>query len=215
MVRRALLAVFGGLVVPSGWGCGEPPSAEEPSGSLPAGFELRLDRANRDPANFSVRSTAEGIAIETGPSGILYRTDDVVRSGDYALRATFTEVAAPRGHREGFGLFFGGRDLQGPNQRYTYFLVRADGRYLIKRRMGDSTANVSDGWVEAASVATAGNGDVLNDLRIEVAGDTVHFHCNGAELAALSAAEVEPYGIAGIRVNHNLDLRVTGFAITR
>jgi len=39
----------------------------------------------------------------------------------------------------------GRRGLDGKNQRYTYFLVRQDGKFLVKRRIGDSTAVVTTG----------------------------------------------------------------------
>jgi hypothetical protein len=49
--------------------------------------------------------------------------------------ATFTQTK-PSAHAEGYGLFFGGKSLEGKDQQYTYFLIRQDGSYLIKRRGG-------------------------------------------------------------------------------
>lgn len=216
-VGGSILAI---LTLVWGWGCGEGPPATDDTptaeaGTLPSGYVLRLDRSNRDPAAFRVASTEAGMSVKTGPSGILYRPEDLVPAGDYAVAARFTEISAPLGHREGVGLFIGGNDLAGPNQSYTYFLVRADGKYLIKRRAGSTTANVTNGWIASTDVARAGHGDVVNELRIQVAGDRVRFQCNGAQLAELPTSDVDSHGIAGVRVNHNLDVQMTGFAIER
>ena len=106
--------------------CGDPggggdPTAVAVSAHLPAGYVLRLDRHNRDPADFVATFNDGGLQVHTGPAGIVYRPDQVVDAGRYAVRARFTEIGAPIGHREGFGLFIGGQDLEGTNQRYTYF----------------------------------------------------------------------------------------------
>jgi hypothetical protein len=183
---------------------------------LPEGYALRLDRESGNAADYRVSEADGGMQVQTGPAGILYDQSNAVESGDYSVSASFTEVGAPPNHREAFGLFIGGADLQGENQAYTYFLVRADGRYLIKRRMGGETSNVSDGgWVDSDAVnAAAEGGDVTNDLAIEVRGDQVHFTINGTEVATLPAADVDAHGIAGVRVNHNLNVRVSDFEVS-
>lgn len=191
--------------------------ATEPSSSLPEGFALRLDRSNRNPADFRVTRGERGVEVRTGPSGILYRPDQSVDAGDFTVSATFTELGAPMGHREGFGLFIGGQGLEGPDQRYTYFLVRADGRYVIKHRVGSSTEEISRGWVasEAVRVAAMEDGDISNNLAISVIGDRVRFSCNGADVADVDAAGLSTHGILGLRVNHNLVVRVDQLRVDR
>lgn len=181
---------------------------------MPEGYALRLDHGGASPSDFQV-SDDGGLHVRTGPAGILYDEEDAVSSGDYSVSGTFTEIGAPPNHREAFGLFIGGQDLQGEGQRYTYFLVRADGRYLIKRRAGDDTSNVSEGWVESDAVsAGAEGGDYTNRLEVAVRGDQVHFSINGQEVAAVPASEVDAYGVAGVRVNHNLNVRVEDFELS-
>src|SRR6266851_4294789 len=70
------------------------------------------------------------------PAGWHARTDKNAPLANVNVVATFTQTKAPR-HPEGYGLLFGGRDLAGAAQRYTYFLVRGDGTFLVKRRNGD------------------------------------------------------------------------------
>ena len=133
----------------------------------------------------------------------------------YTVRATFTEIDAPIGHREGFGLFIGGENLASESQHYIYFLVRGDGRYLIKQRFGRSTLELSRGWQpsDAVRLATQGAGDVTNDLMIAVEGRQLRMLCNGETLADLMIEDGDVRGVAGIRVNHNLHVRVEDFVI--
>ena len=216
-VVTRVMTVAVGLAVGS---CGEPgasgvPPAVASSTHLPAGYALLLDRQNRDPADFVATSTDGGLQVRTGPAGIVYRPDQVVGAGDYAVRARFTELSAPMGHREGFGLFIGGQDLEGATQRYVYFLVRGDGRYVIKQRDGASTREMSDGWQSSAAVrvATQEDGDVTNELAIAVDGARLLFSGNGEPVADLPIGDLSVHGVVGARVNHNLWVRIQGFRV--
>lgn len=184
---------------------------------LPAGFDLRLDRATDNAADFHVAATDGGWHFETGPRAIMYdAADNTVESGDYAVSASFTEIGAPPNHREALGLIFGGQNLQAPDYTYSYFVVRATGDYLIKKRMGEETVEVTDGWVasDAVNAATPDGADVTNVLEVRVVGDQVHFSVNGTEVTTLPASGLDVYGVAGIRMNHNLEVRVTDWRMT-
>ncbi len=199
----------------SGPGGRHEPTDGGPSGHLPPGYAIRIDRENRDPANFIVRASDRGLQLETGPAGIIYRPDQVANSERYTVRGRFTEIDAPVGHREGFGLFIGGQDLEGPNQRYTYFLVRADGRYLVKHRNGASAGELSDGWEvsEAVRVPTSRGDDVTNELAIVLDGGRLRFSCNGELVTDIPIGEASTQGVVGVRVNHNLEVRVQDLSI--
>jgi hypothetical protein len=203
--------------------CGEtggdaaPSEAATPT-ALPAGYALRLDRQNRDRANFVATVDDDGtLSVQTGPAGILYRPDDVIEADGYTLRGRFTEMNAPMEHREGFGLFIGGQGLGDADQRYLYFLVRGDGRYLIKQRRGDATRDLSEGWQpsDAVRAPTTGDSDVSNELSIVVEGAEIRFSCNGEEVASLPVGDVSSLGVVGVRVNHNLQVRIEDFDLAR
>jgi len=192
-----------------------------PSGEatgLPAGYEMRMDRATDNRADFHVTGMDGGWHFETGPRAIMYNAaENTVDSGDYTVSASFTEIGAPPNHREALGLIFGGQNLQAPDYTYSYFVVRATGDYLIKKRMGDETEEVTEGWVASNAVhaATPDGADVTNVLEVRVAGDQVHFSINGTEVTTMPVADLDVYGVTGIRMNHNLNVMVNGWTLTR
>jgi hypothetical protein len=188
---------------------------------LPAGFEVRLDKPDGVLADFHTMSMDGALHIQTGPPGIFYNaTENTVETGNYSVSATFTEIGAPINHREAYGIFIGGSDLQGPAQAYTYFLVRADGSYLIKKRAGEETTPVTEGgrngWVTSEAVhAAAEAGDVTNALEIHIDGETAHFSINGTEVTTMPVSEINAWGVTGARINHNLDVQVSNWMLTR
>lgn len=118
----------------------------------------------------------------------------------------------PEGMHEGFGLFVGGRDLEGPGQAYTYFLIRDGGQFLVKRRAGAQTPTLQDWTTNAAIRSWADRGAesaVLNTLAVEVGRDAVRFLVNGTAVASMPRAQVPADGIVGLRINHHLNLHVS------
>lgn len=214
-VARAFLMLVFGLATGS---CGQTGANDHPAGAatsarLPPGYALRLDRENRAAADFVVAATEGGMEVHTGPAGILYRPEQVIEATTFGVHAAFTEVDAPEGHREGFGLFVGGRDLESTSQQYVYFMVRGDGHYLIKQRDGDATRDVSDGWQFSTAVRVATDHDVVNALAIAVDRMGVHFLCNGHTVATIPGGRLHTQGIVGVRVNHNLRVRIQDFRV--
>lgn len=187
-------------------------SAEEAAEKGPAArpnYTVRMDSPSSDPADFRLVEDDDGIRVQTGPAGIAYRADDAILSGDMHVQATFELFDAPIGYREAFGLFVGGIDLEGEELEYTYLLVRTTGDYLVKRRIGEITETLAD-WTAHPSVHTVEvEGDQpVNTLGIDVFGGQVHFVVNGDVVHVEPASRVRPYGVAGVRVNHRLDVRV-------
>jgi hypothetical protein len=109
---------------------------------LPAGWQVRLDDGSTQPTGVQFMTMGSGFHVMTGPAAILYKPD-MTKSGTYQVQATFRQME-PAEHPEAYGLFIGGADLQAANQKYTYFLIRQDGKYLIKRRAGMETPAVAE-----------------------------------------------------------------------
>jgi hypothetical protein len=191
--------------------------AEEAAEKGPAArpnYAVRMDSPSSNPADFQLVEDDDGIRIQTGPAGIAYRSGDAILSGDMHVQATFEQYDAPIGYREAFGLFVGGIDLEGEELEYTYLLVRTTGDYLVKRRIGEITETIAD-WTPHPSVHTVdAEGDrPVNTLGIDVFGGQVHFVVNGDVVHVEAASRVRPYGVAGVRVNHRLDVRVDNWIL--
>jgi hypothetical protein len=179
-------------------------------GSLPAGWKGRLDNGDKSLAGARVMLMGQGVHFTTGPAGIYYKASDKPLSGSYEVKATFTQMQ-PAAHPEAYGLIVGGSNLDAPNQKYTYFLVRQDGKFMIKRRSGEETPTVAD-WTDSAAIKkTEGSAKGINTLAIRVAPDTVRFLVNGTEVSSADASRVDTTGVAGLRINHNLNVMVDNF----
>ena len=183
-------------------------------GAVPAGWTVRADRG--DASKAKIVSMGSGMHLTLGPAIILYR-ENTKGSGPFHTLATFTQTK-PSEHAEGYGLFVGGQDLDGAAQKYVYFLIRQDGSYLIKRREGEKTTDVSKGWVPNAAVKKPdAKGSSTNLLEVDHKRDAskVVFLVNGQEVYSSDPKGLGLDGIVGIRANHNLDLHVEGFDVHR
>lgn len=193
--------------------------AENPASQpRPAGFLIRLDRADRgtvDDVLFT--DMAPGWHITTGPAALLHHPDSTA-AGTYRIDAEMF-LFDPGERREGYGAFFGGRDLEGAAQQYVYFLLRRDGKFLIKTRNGDETAVVRD-WTEHPAIVgwenkPADAPSAHNTMRIDVGTNEVVFSVNGSEVTRVARSELPATdGAFGLRVNHGLNLHVTSVAAT-
>jgi hypothetical protein len=174
---------------------------------LPSGWMARPDRGDASGVHFI--SMGPGFHVHPGTAAVLYRESDKV-TGKFHAVVKFVQTQAPT-HPEGYGMFFGGSDLQGPNQQYTYFLVRGDGKYLVKTREGDETSSVV-GWTDSdAIVKQDADGKCTNTVEIDATGAKVAFKVNGKVVYEMDAPSRD--GIVGLRINHNLDLHLDGFGV--
>ncbi len=180
-------------------------------GSIPSGWKARLDSGDKTLAGVKAMAMGGGVHFMTGPAGIYYRPGDKA-AGAYEAHATFTQMEKAA-HPEAYGVIIGGADLDGAAQKYTYFLVRQDGKFMIKRRNGEATPTVAD-WTDNAAVKKPdAGGKSANVLAIDVTKDKVRFLVNGTEVSTADAAQVDTAGVAGVRINHNLNVHVAGFAV--
>jgi hypothetical protein len=192
----------------------DPDHAVQGGGIVPAGWSVRADEG--DATNAKVVPMGEGLHVTLGPAIILYREKNA-GNGPFHTLATFTQTKKAA-HPEGYGLFFGGKALDGAGQKYTYFLVRQDGTYLVKRRDGDKTSEITKGWVASPAVKKAGDqGTATNLLEIDAKRDPskVVFMVNGQAVHTMSAKDADVNGVVGVRVNHNLDVHIEGFDVHR
>jgi hypothetical protein len=180
-------------------------------GTLPAGWSARTDGTG-DLKSVKFVTMGPGYHVTLGPATILYRKTDRA-NGPFHTLATFHQTKKLE-HSEGYGLFIGGQALDGKDQKYTYFLVRDDGTYLIKRRDGDKTSEVTKGWTAHPAIKKGdAEGKASNLLEIDAKQDPskIDFKVNEQTVYTADARNTTTKGIVGLRVNHNLDLHVEGF----
>ena len=192
----------------------DPDAKVKGGGAFPAGWHVRTDR-NKPTADVKFVRAGGGFHVILGPAVVLWRDADRA-TGSYTVAATFTQTRNPR-HPEGYGLIIGGSRLGDARNRYTYFLVRGDGTFLIKRRVaGDSTVQVTNGWTPSDAVVKADSlGQATNQLGVAVAGRAVTFLANGKEVYTARTADLDTQGVVGYRVNHNLDVHLGALGVRK
>lgn len=182
------------------------------AGTLPPGWSARLDSPTASLANVQFATMGGGLHLTTGPHVILWREADRT-TGRFHTEATITRTKAPA-HAESYGLIFGGRDLSGAGQAYYYFLVRADGKFLIRKREGTTVSNVTAGWADGEGIAKAdADGKATDKLEIAATATTVRFSVNGKVVHEMPATGLNLEGFVGLRASHSLDLHIDGFVV--
>ena len=125
-------------------------------------------------------------------------------------------MTRPASHQVAYGLMVGGQDLNTDRQRYTYFVIRQDGKYLIRRRTSATTANLAGDWADHAAIQKPNaQGAQTNELAIHIGREMVTFMANGQPVAALPAKAVDTVGMSGLRIGHDLDVQIEGFSVTQ
>ena len=174
-----------------------------------SGWDARLDRDGESidgVLNFT--TMGEGVHATTAGRGaaIFWRANDT-QSGDFSISATFTQTE-PSSHPNAYGLFWGGSNLSDANQQYSYFVIRENGQYLLRKRMGGETPEVV-AWTAHDAIKTLdSDGRSSNSLTVEVGANEIRFLVNDMEVDSQPRSSFDGDGIAGLRVNHQLDVHI-------
>jgi hypothetical protein len=218
-MRRISSTILTVLLV-TACGGGEPDAVEAPEAELaetPAAAPAAMDepvmgdwqmRGDGDAAldEVTLSEREPGMwEVDNGPAIVAWR-DGQEASGQYTISATVHQHSG-KGMTHGAGLIFGGANLDGPAQAYTYFMVRGTGDVLVKTRAGEETFWVapSDGWVPNDAVAHTDDTDMwTNELSVTVGAEETAFMVNGTEVFRAPNSEINTDGHWGIRANHNM-----------
>jgi hypothetical protein len=186
----------------------------------PKGWKQRIDRSTSasDPdAAGTVKFVTMGTGFHaTNPTAAVYWNPANTATGNYTLKGTFT-LMKPSGHTNYYGLVFAGSELDAANQNYIYFLVAQDGTWLIKKREGEATQNVAAKTASDAVKKPDASGKSTNALEVRVLPDKIEYVVNGTTVTTTpkTGLTAKTDGIYGIRVNHQLEVHVDGFAMTK
>ncbi len=172
------------------------------------GWEARLDRGGDAASVLSFMTMGSGVHATTASAGAaIFWQPSSMTKGSYTISASFTQAEASN-HPNAYGLFFGGSDLAGANQRYSYFVIRQNGQFLIKKRMGSETPTVVDWTGHDAITELDAEGKSTNTLAVEVGSSQVRFLVNGTEVSTQMRSAVDTDGITGLRVTHFLNVHI-------
>jgi hypothetical protein len=186
----------------------------------PKGWKMRVDRSTEasDPdAAGEIKFVTMGSGFHaTNPQAAVYWNPANKAAGTYTLKGTFT-LMKPSGHTNYYGLVLGGSGLEGAQQSYLYFVVAQNGTWLIKRRDGEATSNVSPKTPNDAVKKPDASGKSTNALEVRVGADKIDFVVNGevVHTEPKSGVAAKTDGIYGIRVNHLLEVQVDGLTVSK
>lgn len=169
-------------------------------------------KANTAPPRFW--TMPPGWHITSGPAAIYY--DPAQTAGGKFRLESETFLFPPGDRNEGYGFFFGGKDLHSEKITYTYFLIRRDGSFLVKQRRGGQTKELAPWTAHAAIVkhdATTKT-TAKNQLAIEAGAQAIEFFVNGQKVHSLPRAQANPEGHVGLRINHAINAHITYLTIT-
>ena len=184
----------------------------------PKGWMVRADRSTSasDPDGAgAIKFVTMGTGFHaTNPQAAVYWNPANTATSNYTVKGTFTLVK-PSGHTNYYGLVFGGADLDGAKQSYTYFLVAQDGTWLVKHRNGEAATDVLPKAPNDAVKKPGADGKSTNALEVRVGADKIDYVVNGTVVGSSPKSAAKTDGIYGIRVNHLLEVHIDGLAATK
>jgi hypothetical protein len=189
-----------------------PLSAQQAKLERPNDWEVRFDRSGTPDSAIYFVSMPPGWHVTTGPAAILYSPASTAE-GDFRVQSTIFLFDPGQRHREAYGILIGGKDLDGPNQSYTYFVIRDTGDFLVKRRDGSATETVRQWSPSSAIMKHPGGENAKNVLTIEAKGSAVDFFVNGEKVTSVPRSDLQVDGVVGLRVNHGLNLHVVDLVV--
>jgi hypothetical protein len=181
---------------------------------VPAGWNVKVD-GNGNTSHVKVLDLGPGtLHVTTGPAIVIWPNETADMKGNYAFTATFTQTKAPM-HPEAYGLFIGGQNMTTPDAEYGYVIVRGDGKYSIKHRANAKDVHEIKPWTDLEGMNKAdANGKATNTVKFEAKSDSVRAFVNDKQVAAWGRQYWGAQGVAGIRVNHQLDMHITDVKVT-
>ena len=159
--------------------------------------------------------------FKVGPAAI-YWNDANTATGNYEVKASFTERGMKPDHPHSYGLFIGGSDLESDTQALAYCIVYADGSYSVKYFNGANVETVVDRAQSPAITKADASGNATNEVGWRVQGDKASCIINGQEVKSWPKSELvgngklkSTDGVYGVRVSHNIDVTVSPITMTK
>ena len=175
--------------------------------------------------NAKLEKIGSDLRVTTGPA-IAYWSPDNMATGNYTVKATFTEeqYMSLNNHPHPYGIFIGGSDLGTPNESYLYCMAYGSGRFIVRGFSATKPFQLNGrGEAHDAINKAAGKGaSVTQEIAVSVKGDKIECAVNGQvvgtyeKAAALGEGKLRSTdGLYGIRFGHNTDAVVKGLTLTK
>jgi len=175
----------------------------------------------------SAKFAAEGkdIHVTTGPAVTYWNPANKV-SGDYTVKATFTEpkFMSLNNHPHPYGIVIGGNDLGTDQGSYLYCAAYGNGNFIV-RGFGPAAFAMNGRRPEAneAVKKAAGPGEpVTQEIAVSVKGDKVECAINGKVVASYPKADLvaagklkSTDGLYGLRFGHNTEAVVKELSVVK
>jgi hypothetical protein len=210
MAQEQSRSVAGGGISAPGW-----------TGKIDAN-EARRGRTLNDA---KLAKEGNALHVTTGPATTYWNPANKA-SGDYTVKATFTEPKYMNlnDHPHPYGIMIGGNDLDSDQASMLYCAAYGDGRFIV-RGFGPRPfqMNGREGEASPALHKAAGPGQaVTQEIAMSVKGDKVTCSINGTQVASYAKSDIvgegklkSTDGVYGIRFAHNTEGTVTGLAVTK
>jgi len=166
----------------------------------------------------------KGFHVTTGPAATYWNPANKA-SGDYTVKATFTEPKYMNlnDHPHPYGIMIAGNDLGTDQQSYLYCAAYGNGSFIL-RGFGPAPFQVNGRrgeTNEAVHKAAGKDQPVSQEIAMSVKGDSVQCAINGKVVASYPKSAVvgagklkSTDGVYGVRFAHNTDATVTGLTVT-
>ncbi len=226
MRRLMLFGCILAVVAPTGAHAqgSDPDKLVQDGGVQVKGWTGRLDpqaeKQGRKLTDAKFFAMGDALHVTAGPPATYWNPANMA-SGSYTVKATFTQTKAPA-HPEAYGVFMGGTKLDSDDQNYLYCVVFGTGMYSIKHRFGGEVHTLVDRKASDALHKADAAGKATNEIAWKVDANNVSCVINGTAVetfprsAVIGPGKLESTdGIYGIRVNHNLDVHIAGFGMTK
>ncbi|MXX62694.1 MAG: hypothetical protein F4112_03700 [Holophagales bacterium] len=186
----------------------------------PEHWKVRYDGAD-EPAERNLVVMRPGWHVYAGPGGLLWDPGRFA-SGNYAVKSTIYLFPKGDPERSGstrvdtpFGLFLGGRDLEGDEPTYVSFQIDNAGRFRIAQHTGDEFQELAP-WSTHDAVSLLdepATSPTENVLEVDVRGEQTIFYIGGESVAELPSEDLELKGIIGLTAGEGLSLHITEIEI--
>lgn len=165
------------------------------------------------------------LRVTTGPA-VVYWNPANVATGNYTVRATFTEekFMSINDHPHPYGIVIAGQNMGTDAQSYLYCMAYGNGRFIV-RGFGPAPfrVNAPRGEEHPAINKAAGVGSsVTQEIAVSVKGDRVECAINGQVVGSYARSDVAGEGklgttdgVYGIRFGHNTDAVVAGLTLSK